>query len=261
MDLELSGQCALVTGASKGIGRAVAEVLAEEGVGQLHLAARNRDELSALAARLHAQHGTRVEIHALDLAERGGPVALAGAVGELDILVNNAGAIPGGNLLDIDAERWRQAWDLKVFGYIDLSRETYRAMRSRGRGVIVNVIGMAGERPLAGYIAGSSGNAALMAFTRALGGAAADDGLRVVAVNPGLVATERLVAILSTRAEQEFGDAMRWSDLLRHQPFARAATPREVADVVAFLASKRASYVSGTVVTIDAGAAQRNFSY
>jgi len=261
MDLHLNGKSALITGASQGIGRSVARTLAAEGVTRLHLAARSKAGLEALARELEADHGAQVSVHPLDLAARGAAAALADQVGDVDILVNNAGAIPGGAILEIDEERWREAWDLKVFGYINLTRAAYRRMKARGDGVIVNVIGMAGERPLAGYIAGSTGNAGLMAFTRALGGGAPDDGIRVVAVNPGLVATERLKAILSVRAEQTFGDKARWPELLSQQPFGRAAEPEEVASVVAFLASPRASYVSGTIVTIDAGAAQRNYSY
>jgi len=261
MDLRLTGKSVLVTGASQGIGRAVAETLAAEGVASLHLAARSREGLEAVAKDLRGRHGTKVSVHPLDLAKRGAAKSLAELVGDVDILVNNAGAIPGGTIAEIDEDRWRDAWDLKVFGYINLTREVYRRMKAKHAGVIVNVIGMAGERPMAGYIAGSTGNAGLMAFTRALGGGAPDDGIRVVAVNPGLVATERLKAILGTRAEQTLGDRSKWPELLKLQPFGRAAEPHEVADVVAFLASSRSSYVSGTVVTIDAGAAQRNYSY
>lgn len=261
MDLRLTGQSALVTGASQGIGRAVAESLAAEGVASLHLAARSQEGLEAVAKDLRGRHGTTVSVYPLDLAKRGAAKSLADRVGDVDILVNNAGAIPGGTIAEIGEDRWRDAWDLKVFGYINLTREVYRRMKAKHAGVIVNVIGMAGERPMAGYIAGSTGNAGLMAFTRALGGGAPDDGIRVVAVNPGLVATERLKAILGTRAEQTLGDRTKWPELLKLQPFGRAAEPHEVADMVAFLASPRSSYVSGTVVTIDAGAAQRNYSY
>lgn len=261
MDLGLGGKSVLITGASQGIGRAVAETLAAEGAANLHLTARSAEGLDAVARGLRSRQGTKVTVHPLDLAKRGAAKSLADKVGDIDILVNNAGAIPGGTILDIDEDRWRDAWDLKVFGYVNLTREVYRRMQAKRAGVIVNVIGMAGERPLAGYIAGSTGNAGLMAFTRALGGGAPDDGVRVLAVNPGLVATERLKAILGARAEQTLGDKSRWPELLKLQPFGRAAEPQEVADVVAFLASPRASYMSGTVVTIDAGAAQRNYSY
>src|SRR3546814_7125487 len=103
----------------------------------------------------------------------------------IDILINNAGAIPVGTLDAMDDATWRAAWELKLFGYIDLTRAIYPAMCRRGHGVIVNVVGYAGERPSSGYIAGSIANAGLMAMTRGLGGVSLDHGVRVVAVNPG----------------------------------------------------------------------------
>jgi NAD(P)-dependent dehydrogenase (short-subunit alcohol dehydrogenase family) len=144
-----------------------------------------------------------------------------------------------------------------VFGYINMTRAFYGRMRERGGGVIVNVIGLAGERPDAGYVAGSAGNASLMAFTRAVGGSSIDHGVRIVAVNPGLVETDRAVTLLQTRAEAEFGDKGRWKEYYKHLPLQRAATAEEVGDLVVYLASARASYVSGTVVTIDGGASVR----
>ena len=190
---------------------------------------------------------------------RGAPARLAEACGALDILVNNAGAIPRGTLESIDEERWREAWALKVFGTIDLSRAVLAGMRARRQGVIVNVIGLAGERASADYIVGSTGNAALMAFTRGVGGASIDDGVRVVGVNPGMVSTERMESLLRQQAAQRFGDAERWRECqdASKLPAGRAATPRELADVVAFLASARASYVSGTIVTVDGGRSYR----
>src|SRR6185295_5249438 len=106
---------------------------------------------------------------------------------------NNAGAIPPGTLRDLTDERWRHAWDLKVFGFFNLTREIYKRMRERGSGVIVNVIGVAGERHRANYIAGTTGNAGLMAFTRALGSESVDYGVRAVGVNPGGIQTERAI--------------------------------------------------------------------
>jgi NAD(P)-dependent dehydrogenase (short-subunit alcohol dehydrogenase family) len=177
-----------------------------------------------------------------------------------DILVNNAGANPGGNLLETPDATWRAGWELKVFGYIDLTRALYRSMKARGGGVIVNVIGQAGERMRADYVIGSTGNAALMAFTRTVGGRSPDDGIRVVGVNPALTATDRAETMLRSWAAQRWGDESRWRELEGEMnlPFGRMATAEEVADLVAFLASPRAGYISGTIVTIDGGAANRN---
>jgi len=257
VDLELKGKTALVTGASKGIGRAVAEALAAEGC-ELHLCARTEAQLQAAKGALEQRRGAKVTIHPLDLSKRGAPRKLADAVGPIDLLVNNAGAIPAGSLGDIDEDRWRAAWDLKVFGYIDLSRVVLAGMAARGRGVIVNVIGLAGVRPDGGYIAGSAGNAALNAFTRALGGEAIDKGVRVVGVNPGLVTTERLITLMEARAQKILGDRKRWRELTEYLPLGRPAEPEEVADVVAFLASARAAYVNGVVLDIDGGVGARN---
>ncbi|RFB77984.1 short-chain dehydrogenase/reductase [Methylovirgula sp. 4M-Z18] len=249
MDLDLAGKRALVTGASKGIGRAIAMRLAQEGCG-LILVARNAETLDATAANLRQRHNVPVRVLAADIAQQGEIERIAADVDALDILVNNAGAIPPGALLDIDDTRWRAAWDLKVFGFIGLTRALYPKLKTR-RGVIVNIIGTAGERFDPNYIAGSSGNAALMAFTRALGHSAPRDGMRAVGINPGPVATDRMETMLRGRAEKDFGDASRWQEYLEKMPFGRAATPEEIADAAAFLASPRSAYTTGTILTID----------
>lgn len=257
MDLNLAGLTALVTGGSRGIGYAVAEVLAAEGC-HLHIASRTAADLDVARQRILARHNVSVTCHALDVGAPGAAADLAGACGALDILVNNAGAIPQGTLIDIDEATWRHAWELKVFGYINLSRAVYAGMRDRGHGVIVNVIGSAGEQPTFGYVAGSTGNAALMAFSRALGGNSVDDGIRVVGVNPGSTETDRQTVRWRARAQAQLGDPERWRELVKDAPFGRLGRAGEVADVVAFLASNRASYVSGTIVTVDGGRGARN---
>ncbi len=257
MDLHLKGKTALVTGASQGIGLAVARAFAEEGC-HVHLAARSADKLEAAVAEIQREHGVQAWAHALDLSRSESVQVLARACAGVDILVNNAGAVPGGRLTDLDEARWRAGWELKVFGYINMSREFYRLMAARQAGVIIHVIGIGGERPEFNYIAGAASNAGLMAFSRALGSKSPDDGVRVVAVNPGWIATERMVTILSARAERELGDPRRWPEFTAALPFGRAGTSEEVANVVVFLASDRASYVSGTVVTVDAGTVLRD---
>jgi hypothetical protein len=256
MDLGLAGRTALVTGASKGIGRAIAEGLASEGV-HLHLASRTKTDVDTAGEAIRARWNVNVMTHPADLSDGDACRKLAVDVGDIDILMNNAGAIPGGDVLAVTEDRWREGWDLKVYGYINLARAIFPKMKARGGGVIVNIIGLGGEIMDGNYIAGAAGNASLMAFSRALGTQGFDAKVRVVGINPGMVATDRMRTLFETRAEREHGDKTRWAEYTRHLPQGRAAEPREVADVAVFLASDRASYVSGTVVTIDGGTLYR----
>ena len=243
MDLNLAGKRVLVTGGSKGIGRACAEAFAAEGA-KVRIASRNPP--------------AGPDAKAIDISQRGAAETLAQWAGELDILVNNAGAIPGGDLLRVDEETWRRAWELKVFGYINLTRLVYAGMKKRKRGVIVNIIGSAGEKLDAAYIAGSTGNAGLMAFTRALGGASHADGIRVLGINPGPVATDRLITLYKQMAASKLGDPSRYEELFKDMAFGRPAKPDEIAWTVAFFASDKSSYTSGCILTIDGGQVNRS---
>ncbi len=260
MDLELEGRRALVTGASKGIGRAIAERLWAEGC-DLVLVGRSIANLDLVAAGLVAKKSRSVTTVAADLPDEQAIRRLAADHSDVDIVVNNAGAIPGGSIQDIDSQTWRQGWDGKVFGYVGIMREFLRIMEQRKRGVILNIIGAAGERPSADYIAGSAGNAALMALTRALGANSPAAGVRVVGINPGPVLTGRLESLLRRRAESQFGDAERWPAFLEQFPFGRAGTPEEVAAMAALLVSDLGGYISGTIITIDGGLTARRHSY
>ena len=252
MDLKLAGKRALITGGSKGIGRATGEVLAAEGC-DIILVARDQARLDEAAAGIRSRSQVNVRTISADLSSDAAVRSVAQQAGELDILVNNAGAIPPGDVLSIDDAKWRDAWDLKVFGYISFCRVIYAQMKAKKAGVIINVIGAAGEKFPTGYIAGAAGNAALMAFSRALGKGAPADGLRVVAINPGPVETDRLIMLRRAEAQQKFGDPERWRELSAAMPFGRAATPAEIGNAVAFLASPASGYTTGTVLTIDGG--------
>ena len=256
MELGLRGRKALVTGASKGIGRACAEVLADEGC-DVVLVSRTAADLEAARAAIIAKHNVAVRFYPFDLSDSRNVDKLAKECADTEILVNNAGAIPGGNIDAIDEARWRTAWDLKVFGYINMTRRFYALMRERKKGIIINILGAAGENPDFDYVAGSSGNASLMAFTRAMGGTAPRDGLRVVGINPGPVMTDRLVTLMRTRAQTQFGDPERWTEYMKPLAFGRAAKPEEIGWMAAFLASDVSAYTTGSIVTIDGGGSSR----
>ena len=232
MDLKLSGKTVLITGASMGIGEHLAETFAQEGV-HLHLTARSTEKLAALKQRIAENFDVT------------------------DILVNNAGAIPSGSLWDVDEAAWRKGWDLKVFGYINLCRLFYAKMKQAGGGVILNNIGNGGEVFDPKYIAGTSGNASLMAFTRALGGHSLDDNIRVVGINPGPVNTDRIYNMLKKRAASDLGDESKYTELEKSYPLSRPAHKHEISDLIVFLASFRSGYSSGAIFTVDGGISSR----
>lgn len=256
MDLGLKGGSVLITGGSGAIGLATARAFAAEGC-SLHLAARSEEGLRAAGAEVSRDFGVPVAVHAVDLSRGDGARRLAEACAGVDVLVNNAGAVPGGKIEEVGEDRWREAWDLKVFGYVNMTRALYVKMKGRGSGVVVNVIGTAGDQSPADYAAGVSANAALATLTRALGGESLDHGVRVVGVSPGDMGNERGVEFLRRQAERELGDPERWRERLSRLPGGRAATSEEVADAIVFLASPRAGYVSGTVLTVDGGMSSR----
>ena len=260
MDLGLAGKTALITGASKGIGRAAAECLAAEGC-RVILVSRSAADLAAAKEAIAHASGVKVETLAADLSDSANVDSLARTFPNIDILVNNAGAIPGGKLLDVDEKTWRKAWDLKVFGYINMCRAFYSIMKERRSGVIINVTGNAAQTHDPEYICGVAGNAALTAFSQSLGSVSPQDGIRVISLNPGPVETERLVGLMKKKAHDRTGNAEAWRDLFKPLPFGRACSPQEVGSMIAFLASERCSYNSGAVVTIDAGLSARTFNF
>ena len=256
MDLKLAGKTALITGASKGIGRVTAETLAVEGCNVI-LVARTAADLDAAKSAIARRSNVRVDMVAADLSDSSNVDRLARDFSGIDILVNNAGAIPGGKLLDVSEATWRKAWDLKVFGYVNMCRAFYALMKERGAGVIINVVGNAAQTHDPEYICGVAGNAALTAFTQSLGSVSPRDGIRVVAVNPGPVSTDRLVGLMRKKAQDRTGNAENWRDLLKPLPFGRASTPEEIGAMIAFLASECSGYTSGSVMIIDAGLSAR----
>jgi hypothetical protein len=248
MDLGLKGQSVLITGSSKGIGLACAHSFAAEGCA-IHLAARSAELMAKAQSELQSKYGVKVDTHVVDLRAPGAAKKLAAECAGVDILVNNAGDIPGGSLESVDEEKWRYAWELKVFGFINLTREMLVRMQARKRGVIFNVIGMAGVTFPAEYICGAAGNAALDGFTKAAGKGSAKHGVRVLGLHPTATMTDRIIQLQKTIAKQKFGDESRWEELLKEQ---RVDTPQQVADSVVFLCSPRAAHLSGVMLNLGA---------
>ena len=256
MDLHLGGKSVLITGGSKGIGLACAHGFAAEGC-NLHLASRTQADLEAARAAIVSKYDVEVTIHALDISDSSNVDILADRCADIDILVNNAGAIPAGDIQAIDEKTWREAWDLKVFGYINMTRRFYPLLKDSGGGVILNIIGLAGVRVDPKYVAGSAGNASIIGFTNAMGAHALEDGMRVLGICPGPVQTERITTMLKTRAKDEKGDESRWQDYFAGMPLNRPALVEEVADVTTFLCSDRSSWLTGITINVDGGAANR----
>lgn len=252
MDLDLEGKSVLITGGSRGIGLATAKAFATEGV-DLHLAARTVADLESARNAIRRDFDVPVAVHAVDLSQGEAARTLVKRCPDVDILVNNAGAIPLGTLEEIEEDVWRRAWDLKLLGYVNMMRAMYAEMKARGRGVIINNIGTAGNQKPSCYAAGVTANGALITLTRALGGTSLDDGIRVLGINPGDMENERGIMALRHHAERAFGDADRWREMYAELPGQTAPVSDDMANAIVFLASPRARFISGIVLTIDGG--------
>ena len=253
MLLDLTGKTAVITGGSKGIGLATAHRLAAEGC-NVCLVARSQKPLEAVAADIREIHQVAVTTVAVDLACEESIVQIQKVCCSPDILVNNAGEIPPGTIEDLDSMAWRRAWESKVFGYINLTTAYFPAFKAKRSGVVVNVLGIAGDLLDGNLIAVSTGNAALAAFTKALGAWAPQFGLRVLGVNPGPVSTDRMIDIQKKKAKAKLGDETKWQEAISNFAFGRAASPEEIANAIAFLASPISAYTSGAILAIDGGA-------
>ncbi len=247
----------MVSGASKGIGRAIARAFAAEGA-HLSLCARSEAGLAAVARELEDKCGATVLVHAADLATAEGITGWTRATVDrfagVDVLVNNAGAAQGGSFLELPDQVWLDSWQLKLFGYIRIAREVFPHLVARGGGRIVNVIGVAGVQPMANYMVGGAANAALLNVTKSLANEGAPHGILVNGVNPGPIRTDRWDGLVVRwgRAKGIAPDAAE-RDLVADVPLKRVGTPEEVANVVVFLASELATYVTGVTIAIDGG--------
>ncbi len=257
METGLRGRVVMVSGASKGIGRASARALAAEGA-QLSVAARSESVLRELAAELAATHGTTCLPCAADLTREADITRWVATTlerfGGVDVLVNNAGAVQGGPFLDTPHEAWLESFQLKLFGYVRMAKAVFPLLRERGGGRIVNVIGIAGVQPFPDYMIGSAANAALINITKSLATEGAPHRILVNAVNPGPIKTERWDGLLVKWGRAKgVGPEEAERQLLTDVPLRRAGTPEEVAHLVVFLASDLASYMTGTAIAVDGG--------
>lgn len=258
MDLKLRGKVAVVTGASVGIGLAVADALAGEGV-QLVLAARQQERLEAAAADLAARHGVRALAVACDVASAAGVAQLVDATkdafGGADILFNNAGTGSNETIMDAPDEKWQAYWDLHVMAAVRLARAFVPTMRERGGGAILHNASICAVQPLGYEPIYNVTKAALMMFSKNLANEVIKDNIRVNTINPGLVLTPDWVKTAKQLTADTGGD---WEGHLQqvaneHAPIRRFATPAELADFIVFLCSERASYSVGSTYFVDGG--------
>jgi NAD(P)-dependent dehydrogenase (short-subunit alcohol dehydrogenase family) len=256
MDLELKNRVVVVTGGSKGIGRACAEAFAREGA-RVVLVSRSQANLDAALAQWPTGAPAARTIVA-DLARAGEAERMAATAeaeaGPVDVLVNSAGAARRYAPAELDAAAWHDAMDAKFFSYIHPTDALLRRMVSRGRGTIINIVGMGGKVANPVHLPGGAANAALMLATVGLAAAHAAKGIRINAINPGATLTGRVQDGL--RAESRMTGLPEAELLARNQakiPLGRLGTPEEVAQVALFLASERASYVTGAIVPMDGG--------
>lgn len=252
MDLELTNKVAIVTGASRGIGRAIAEELAKENM-RLVLVARSEDLLEEVAAST----GCECLVHIADLCKPETASEVIAATiqrfGSVDVLINNAGATKRGDFLELSDADWNEGFALKFFGAIRLCRAAWPFLVA-SEGAIVNIIGVGGRTGSADFTIGGSVNSALLNFTKALAHRGLTDGVRVNAINPGAITTDRLERrIRAVAAEQGLDYEAAVKAMVQKLGIARFGTPVEIARGVAFLASSAASYCQGTIMDLDGG--------
>ncbi|MDR7554931.1 MAG: SDR family oxidoreductase [Armatimonadota bacterium] len=257
MDLGLQDKVVFITGGSKGIGKACGLEFAREGA-RVALCARGEDGLRAAAAEITAATGREVFTVAGDMTKwedaRRCVDAAAAHYGGLDILVNCAGASPGGLILNLTEDDWALSMQLKFMGYVRCAKAAIPHLLRRGGGRIVNVVGNDGIKPAYWELTASAANAADLAVTSALAEQYGPHGILVNAVNPGPVATERWDGLVRAYARDKglsIEEANRKA--LASLPLGRICTPQEVAWVVVFVASARASYMNGAWITLDGG--------
>jgi NAD(P)-dependent dehydrogenase (short-subunit alcohol dehydrogenase family) len=257
MDLGLRAKVVLITGGSKGIGLACARAFAAEGA-KVAVASRSQANLDQAREEL-AREGVRVFTVAADLTEAQHANAMAAAtekaLGPIDVLVNSAGAAKRHSMDEYDSHAWHHGMDAKFFPYVHAMDAVRSGMVARKRGVIVNIVGTGGKRAQPTHLAGGAANAALMLVSAGMANALGRHGIRVNVINPASTYTGRVKQALVLEAK---ANSITEEEALKRLeaaiPFGRYGKPEEVAAVAVFLASEKASYVSGAVVPMDGAA-------
>jgi 3-oxoacyl-[acyl-carrier protein] reductase len=256
MELGLNGKVALVTGASRGIGAAICVALAREGM-DICLVARDEAKMREVASGL-SNAGVQTHVHTTDLSQ---PDAAAKAVaaaiatfGRLDLLVNNAGATKRADFFDLTEEDWMAGFALKFHGYVRMTRAAWPHLRVSG-GAVVNIVGIGARAGAAEFTIGGSVNAALLNYTKAMADIGVEHGVRVNAINPGLIETDRFTRnVERTMQDRSMKREEAIKFLLTSHRTNRVGRPEEIGTLTAFLASDKADFIQGSIVDIDGGA-------
>ena len=255
MKQALSNKVAIVTGASRGIGRAIALKLAEEGAEGM-LTARKSELLKEARAEIESKGGKAAWL-SLDLRKPEAPALLVEktieVLGGIDIVVNNAGATRRGDFLTLSKEDWTDGFALKFFGAVRLVRAAWPILRQR-KGSMVNIAGVGGRTPGAQFTIGGSVNAAMLSFTKAMADVGVRDGVQVNAINPGAVRTARLVTRLQTLSKEKGISAAEAEALMvADSGITKIGEPGDVANLVAFMVSPQNRYLHGALIDLDGG--------
>ncbi len=257
MDLGIKDKVAIVAASSKGLGKAVAFGLAREGV-KLTLCARGKDELDRTAKEIASE--TSSEVLALD-CDVSKTADIKKVVGEtikkysrIDIMVNNAGGPPTGAFLDFSLEDWQRAIELNLFSTITFSREVLPRMVEQGWGRIVNITSVAVKQPIDGLILSNTARAGVIGLAKTLSNEFGQYNITVNNVCPGRILTDRIIHLANEKAKREgrsLDEALKIMEL--DVPMRRIGKPEELANLVVFLSSERASYITGTTIQVDGG--------
>jgi len=258
MDLGLEGRIAFITGASRGIGAAIAEALAREGV-NVALFGRDRNRCEALARRLKKDPGgIEAAYFALDLLK---PASIGRAVtraakkmGGLDILVNCAGGAPRGLVEDIPDEKWDEGFAIKPIGLMRVTRECLPFLRKSGQGRVINVAGTRGREPAMFSVMAGPINMGALSATKVLANALGPEGIAVNAINPGTTDTGRFTELVNmTAKKRKISKKAAEKFILREVPMGCVILPGDIADLAVFLASARAGKLTGCAINVDGG--------